>query len=306
MVCAARSMDEIDAVASQIGGKAIQCDVREEADIRGLMERTLAECGSRPGSVLPVDGNPRRSPRARPVAPLRRRAAASAPRRRVLARLGGGPRAHRPPLPRLDDRGPGAGGRGGAADRTDRSRGSGPARKRGADNPGPAPYRSGSTGRRRSIASAPGARRSTRWPNGSGSTECWHWSRRGTRRERWRSWCPFGLRTSRALDRYLRARAKRRTAGTATLWLGHAGPMTDSGVGDVVRRRATQAGIADVHPHRFRHTFAHQWLAQGGNETDLMRLAGWRSRTMLERYGASAADMRARQAHVRFGPGDRI
>ena len=82
--------------------------------------------------------------------------------------------------------------------------------------------------------------------------------------------------------------------------------MTDSGVGDVVRRRATQAGIADVHPHRFRHTFAHQWLAQGGNETDLMRLAGWRSRTMLERYGASAADMRARQAHVRFGPGDRI
>ena len=118
--------------------------------------------------------------------------------------------------------------------------------------------------------------------------------------------CPFGLRTSRALDRYLRARAKRRTAGTATLWLGHAGPMTDSGVGDVVRRRATQAGIADVHPHRFRHTFAHQWLAQGGNETDLMRLAGWRSRTMLERYGASAADMRARQAHVRFGPGDRI
>ena len=118
--------------------------------------------------------------------------------------------------------------------------------------------------------------------------------------------CPFGLRTSRALDRYLRARAKRRTAGTATLWLGHPGPMTDSGVGDVVRRRATQAGIADVHPHRFRHTFAHQWLAQGGNETDLMRLAGWRSRTMLERYGASAADMRARQAHVRFGPGDRI
>jgi hypothetical protein len=24
----------------------------------------------------------------------------------------------------------------------------------------------------------------------------------------------------------------------------------------------------------FRHTFAHEWLAQGGTETDLMRLAG--------------------------------
>ena len=45
VVCAARSMDEIDAVASQIGGKAIQCDVSDEADIRGLMERTLAEVG---------------------------------------------------------------------------------------------------------------------------------------------------------------------------------------------------------------------------------------------------------------------
>ena len=43
--------------------------------------------------------------------------------------------------------------------------------------------------------------------------------------------------------------------------LGHAGPMTASGVTGVVRRRAEQAGITDVHPHRFRHTFAHEWLA---------------------------------------------
>ena len=45
VVCAARSIDEIEAVASQIGGKAIRCDVSEEADIRSLMERTLAEVG---------------------------------------------------------------------------------------------------------------------------------------------------------------------------------------------------------------------------------------------------------------------
>ena len=68
----------------------------------------------------------------------------------------------------------------------------------------------------------------------------------------------------------------------------------------MLRRRGQDAGLPGLYPHQLRHTFAHEWLAQGGSETDLMRLAGWKSRVMLQRYGASATDARARDAHRRL------
>jgi len=68
-----------------------------------------------------------------------------------------------------------------------------------------------------------------------------------------------------AVDKYIRARARHPQAPSPWLSLGVQGHdtarMTDSGIRDMVGRRGEHAGIQNVHPHRFRRSFADDWLA---------------------------------------------
>ena len=111
----------------------------------------------------------------------------------------------------------------------------------------------------------------------------------------------IGHQAARSLDRYLRARARHTQAHRPQLWLGagNRGPLTATGIYQIVARRGRQCGVT-AYPHRFRHHFSHTWLDRGGAERDLMELNGWTSPQMLTRYGASARGARARRSYDRI------
>ena len=115
---------------------------------------------------------------------------------------------------------------------------------------------------------------------------------------------PLGNKARKAVDHYLFARTKEPYAGDPYLWIGERGHIGPSGLYQIIERRCELAGIPRIHPHQFRHTFAHKLQAANMNDSDLMYLAGWKSREMLNRYGASAAAERAIEAHSRVSPAD--
>lgn len=123
---------------------------------------------------------------------------------------------------------------------------------------------------------------------------------------------PLGDRDVLAIKRWLSHRSRHPRLGSpheGPLWIADktGRQLQGNGIYLMLRRRAAQAGYPRhlVRPHLFRHTFAHEFLAAGGAETDLMALAGWRDRSMVQRYGASMAEQRALDAVSRSQFSDR-
>jgi integrase len=74
----------------------------------------------------------------------------------------------------------------------------------------------------------------------------------------------------------------------------------------MVERRSKAVLDRKITPHAFRRTAAHIMLDAGMQEMDVARIAGWRTTAMVRVYTEDLAADRARLAHARMSPGDRL
>jgi site-specific recombinase XerD len=114
----------------------------------------------------------------------------------------------------------------------------------------------------------------------------------------------FGAQTGIAIDRYLRQRRSAGLGDGGQLWVGRGGSFGYSGLDAMLKARAAAAGIDGFHAHLLRHTWATRWKAAQGSDDGLMAVAGWSSRSMIDRYAGAAAAQRAGDESRRLGLGD--
>jgi site-specific recombinase XerD len=103
---------------------------------------------------------------------------------------------------------------------------------------------------------------------------------------------PFSARTGQAIFRYLTTLDKDAT---------HLYPFNRNSLSDLIRDIGKRAGIKKAHPHKFRHTFAINFLRNGGDPYTLQEILGHSTFEMVRRYLAIAqVDIDA--AHKRASP----
>jgi len=111
---------------------------------------------------------------------------------------------------------------------------------------------------------------------------------------------PIAAATAQALWRYLSSRPK--DSANSRVFVSSSGHSMDrDDLFKLLARIGRRAGVVKVHPHRFRHTFAINFLRNGGNAYALQMVLGHSTMEMVRRYLALAqADVEA--AHRQASP----
>jgi len=106
-----------------------------------------------------------------------------------------------------------------------------------------------------------------------------------------------------ALWRYLKTRANARPE--EFLFVTRTGERLDrTGVRAIIMRAGERAGVANAHPHKFRHTFAINFLRNGGNLLALQGILGHEKLDTVRIY-ARLAETDLAQAQLAASPADR-
>ena len=116
----------------------------------------------------------------------------------------------------------------------------------------------------------------------------------------------FGKRTSKALWKVLTPRLKEAGQDEFVFTVGpddDQRPMTRDVLRRLLARIGQRAGVADVYPHRFRHTFAITYLRNGSDLFTLQELLGHSDMAMVKRY-AHIAQTDCAVAHQKASPVD--
>ena len=83
------------------------------------------------------------------------------------------------------------------------------------------------------------------------------------------------------------------------------GPMSDNAIKLIAARLARKSGVRRLHVHLFRHTFATNYLINGGDVFSLQQILGHTTLEMVRRY-VTLASAHVRVQHRKFSPMDRM
>jgi integrase/recombinase XerD len=113
---------------------------------------------------------------------------------------------------------------------------------------------------------------------------------------------PFSPRTGQMIWRYVASREDTQP-GDPLFASKLDRSMTRTKLAEMFNKIGKRAGVDNVHPHRFRHTFAIQYLRNGGNAYTLQAMLGHSTLEMVKHY-LRIAEVDVDSAHRRASPVD--